>query len=305
MAYAKRIVSNPWPAGMLAIVFSAIPLFGWVGLVLIGLMTLCRGPRLGFWVAVCAAVPAIIAGIYDKPDVMLANAVGACFYTWLSAVVLWYARSWTLVLEATLVFALVGILTVHLLVPDIPIWWVGKYQELLSQFQARLAQVDELNSGDLTQVIDMLSQPVLLDKLARMTTGVTFSLILLFNLVNLFLARWWQIVAFDGNSSLSTELTAIRMGYVALAVFFLTIAGAWFDFALTWDMLPILVTLFLCAGLSLLHFYAAGVKNGALGLVIFYALMITLPAYMISITLILAVLDTIFNLRQRRVARSS
>ena len=298
MSYAKSVVRNPWPVGMLAIVFSTIPFMMWLSLILIGLMTLCRGPKFGVWIAFCAAVPSLVIGFMGSPEVVLQYAIGGCFYTWLSAVLLWYARSWTMVLEATLVFALVGIVLVHLLIPDLAAWWIGKYQALFVQLQDQIASVGDASEGELSQVLSVFGQAEVLERIARVTTGVTFSLMLLFNLVNLLLARLWQIVAFDSNNRISQELTAIRMGYVSLIAFVLTVFGIVLDATIFWDFVPIFVVIFLCAGLSLLHFYAGKVKSGTVGLVIFYALMVILPTYAIPAVLTLAFIDTIFNLRQ-------
>lgn len=296
---AKKIVNNPWPAGMLAMALSAIPLMGWLAFILIGLMTLCRGPRMGFWIALCAAVPATIVGAYDHLDVLLANAVGGCFYTWLSAVVWWYARSWTLVLEATLVFALIGVAIIHVLMPDITVWWVNNYHESLQKLQAHLAQMDDFSDGDVSQLLGIVNESGIIQKLARITTGLVFALILIFNLINVLLARIWQIAAFDSGSKLSQELINIRLGYVAIAGFALTILAAQLEVVLAWDYIPIFVGIFFCAGLSLLHFCAGRMKNGTIPLVIFYALMVFFPAYVIPLLLCCAILDTLIDLRAR------
>lgn len=298
---AKKIVDHPWPAGMLAMFCSAIPLMGWIGFVLIGLMTLCRGPKAGLWVALCAAIPAIAYGAADLNhlDVVLYNAVGGCFYTWLSAMVLWYARSWTLVLEATLVFALVGVAVIHLIVPDITAWWIQNFHSTLTHLQSRLAEIEDFSDMDVSQMLSVIDDSGIMQQLARMATGTVFAFILIFNLFNLLLARLWQIMAFDSGSRLSRELITLRIGYVGVIAFALTILSAWLGVDLAWDFLPVFVGIFLCTGLSLLHFFANKMKNGAIPLVIFYALMVFFPTYVIPLLLICALLDTLIDLRVR------
>lgn len=298
MSYAKKITNYPWPAGMLAIILSALPLIRWLALILIGLMTLCRGPKIGLWIAFCAAVPALIYGFY-KPDVLLINTIGGCLYTWLSAMVFFYSRSWNLVLEATLVFALIGIAIVHISIPDISVWWTHHYHDYLRELENHLTQLDEMNGSDVAQMLGLVNESSIISRLSSMTTGIIFAFILLFNLINLVLARGWQIVAFDSHSRISQELNSIRLGYVALSGLLFTITSVWAGFPLAWDFLPIFVAIYFCAGLSLLHFYANRIKNGAIGLVIFYALMVFLPHYIIPLLLSCALLDTLFNLRQR------
>ncbi len=298
--YAKELIAEPWPAAMLAMACAAIPLMGWGAFILIGLMTLCRGPKLGLWVAFCAAIPAIVKGAYThQTDVLLANAIGGCFYTWLSATVFWYSRSWTLVLEATLIFAIIGLAMIHWLMPDITDWWIKNYQNLLQQFQTQVASLDEFNDGEMNQILTLIRDSGFLQILSRITTGVVFAFILVYNLVNLLVARLWQIVAFNSHARLSQELMNIRMGRLSLLGFILSIAAAYYHLMLAWDFIPIFVALFLCAGLSLLHFHTSRLKNGTILLVMVYALMICFPTYIIPVLLSAALLDSLVNIRQR------
>jgi hypothetical protein len=298
MSYAKKIITHPWPAGMLAILFSFLPFISWLALILIGLMTLCRGPRIGLWIAVCAAAPACVYG-FNHPDALLVNTIGGCFYTWLSAMVFWYSRSWNLVLEVTLLCALIGIAIIHLLVPDIASWWVHHYHDYLNELQRQVTQLDEINGSDVVQILGALNESDVIPRLASITTGIVFALVLLFNLINILLARVWQISAFDSHSRISQELNTIRIGYVALIAFMMTLIMALVGWPLAFDFIPIFMAIYFCAGLSLLHFYANRIKNGVIGLVIIYALMVFLPAYVIPLLLSCALLDTLFNFRQR------
>jgi len=300
MSFAKKLITYPWPAGMLAMVFSLLPLMGWISFILIGLMTLCRGPKMGLWVAVCAALPAIWIGFNDHPDVLLANAVGGCFYTWLAAVVFWYANSWTLVLEATLIFALLGIALIHILIPHLNIWWVNNYHEFLQMLQDQLASINQdTNDSEFALMLSMINESGLISSLARMTTGMVFSIILIFNLINLLLARLWQISAFNSSCRIGSELTNIRIGYVALIAMILTVVAILFKIEIAYDLLPIFLAIFFCSGLSLLHFLAGNLQNGTFLLVIFYALMIFFPTYIIPLLLASALIDTLIDVRKR------
>ncbi len=313
MKYGKYLISHPWPAGMVAMLFSAIPFFGWISLIITGLVTLCRGPRFGLWMMLCASIPSLMVGVTHSPELILTNVIGGCFYMWLSATVFWYATSWTLVLEVTLVLALAGIAIVHILYPDIMTWWINKYQSLLvalqhsleetiSQVVAETTDIDNVN-----QFITALSNRDILQTVAKISTGITFSAILLGNLTNLLLARWWQFIvnAEQGKGtwvsfkSAVSELSHIRIGYVSMAVFILTFVGINLQINTAWDFIPIFCAIFFCAGLSMLQFFVGRLKNAMFYIVVFCLVLLFFPMYVATTVIFVAMLDTLFNLRAR------
>ena len=304
MKYGKYLINHPWPAGMIAMLFSAIPFLGWISLIIIGLVTLCRGPRFGLWIMLCASVPSLFIGISNGPELVLTNVVGGCFYMWLSATVFWYAVSWTLVLEATLVFALIGIAVAHALYPDMTTWWINKYQNLLMALQGSVEDAISQVVGDaadtnMSQYIAALSDRQILETIAKVSTGLTFAAILLGNLINLLLARWWQFIVHAEKKSMAAELSQVRIGYIAMGVFMLTFIGVSVQVNMAWDFIPIFCAIFFCAGLSLLQFFAGRIKNALFYIILFFVVLIFFPVYVATTVIFVAMLDTLFNLRAR------
>lgn len=301
--FGEYLLSSPWVAALMALMFSVLPLFGWLSLTIVGLVTLRKGWRAGLWVTLWASMPSIVFGFFGMTQFWIFGILGGTLAVWGMACFLRYSASWTLLLEVSALFAVLLIAALHLLMPDLPAWWIAKYTELLNQVtqgvssgQAAAPQFDPQVWADFTSV---LQQPDLLAKVARVSTGFSLSFLLLSKWMIVGLARWWQAALFNPQG-LRVELYFVRIGYTALLGFALTVLAmlvlGWLP---AWDIFPIFMLLYLLAGLSLLHALLARTPMAILGLSLLYLLMIFLPFYVIGIVAMLACGDTLIDFRGR------
>ena len=117
------------------------------------------------------------------------------------------------------------------------------------------------------------------------------AVLLLGNLFSLLVARWAQALLYHPDG-LRQELYNIRLGVVAVAVLGLIVLGSMGGVAAAIDSLPVILLIFVVAGLSLVHAFFAAI-NQKLWLVVFYGLLVVLFPYMIGLLVILALLDLV------------
>lgn len=300
--FGHYLLKSRLNAGMWALFFGFMPLLGWVSSVIVGFVTLRQGPREGLWVLFWASVPEVVAAILGYPEALIFGFLAGGVYIWCMAIVLRNTVSWTYVLEATVLIALTGVLVTHLVVPDVVNWWAGQYHELLNDTEQGLSTLAKLTGltdpEDLQNFVQVMQQGNLIKYISMMTTGLVSAFILLANVINLVLARWWQAILFNPKG-LRQELYGIRLGYLAIIGFLITVGLIFSGVNLAWDLMPVFVAVFLVAGLSLLHYIAAQITGGIIFLGVFYLLTIILPPYFLAFIVITAVIDSLLNIRNR------
>lgn len=283
-----------------AFVCAFIPLLGTVSILIAAFVTLRKGIQEGFFVLVAATLPLFIEYLGYPPDsggpisvfdvtlIMVASNI----LTWLFAVVLRKFPSWGLVLQLGALLGILFVCIIHIVYPDILVWWQTK---LSGYFADTMQAMSQAKSDDAD--LQKTTVTKLVETLSPYATGWAAVFLIFNSQLQLFLARWWQAAVFNPGG-LRKELCSIRMSKIAGVVFVIVqLLSIWaYDVAL--DVIPILYITFGLAGLSLLHFGLATVKSGWFWLALIYIAMVLVPISVVLISMI-ALLDVWFDFRKR------
>lgn len=298
--FGQFILQNRNQGALVALVFTFIPLFGWISSIVLALVTLRKGGREGLWVLLWISLPDVVyTFIVGSPDQLFFSVLGTNVYTWVVALVLRQFGTWSMVLEIAGLMSVLGVLTVHLYSPQINTWWAGQYHQMLSNALADpaiTASAQGSHQPDWPQFIAMMQQMV--EPLSRISTGIAATFMMVCNLINLGLARWWQASMFNPGG-LQKELYQIRLSYRSVVAFGVCLALVAMGLIVPQDFLPVVLGVFLVAGISLLHCSASKIRNSIIWLVVFYICVIILPAYFLGLLIVAAIADSLFNVRHR------
>ncbi len=282
------IMRNRLNAVLLALAFAAVPLFNWLAMIIMALVTLRKGPKEGALIAVVAFVPAIVYGILSNlatlPYVFLT--LGSL---WLLAVALRSTQTWSAVLLVGALIALVIIVGMHWYLGDVAAWWQQKMLSYLQQAGKEIA----LNTDDQTSLIKRMSVFGL---------GLQIAVLLLVGLMWLMLARFWQAVLYNPGA-LRPELCNVRLPvWSAVAVVILSAAALLTQAGVLLDFMPVLALCFALAGLSVTHFVLTRQKRSWIWFVLMYVALFFLLPYMLVALIVIALSDSFFNVRRRYAA---
>lgn len=285
------IMSHRRNAAWVALLFALLPFIqlptGWISSVIVGLVTLRKGPKEGLWVIAWVALPAIALLCLGYPGLMISMVAVRCLLVFLLAWLLRRYNSWLMVLEVIAIIGLIGVALTHLIIPQTSLWWASH----LSQFTAQMS-----SSLNLTTSPQLLKDYV--SALSKIASGSLAVFVLSLDLLTLFLARWWQCVLFN-QGGLRKEFYNIRMGYAINAALILCLLGVVLgsDFAL--DALPVLMLPFVIAGLSLTHVFAAHKNYGAGMLACVYIPLILFLPYVSILLAAMGAIDSWYDFRSR------
>lgn len=280
------LMRGRWQASSMAFLFAILPLLNCLSLVIVALITLRKGAREGAWVAVCAILPAIGFILLGHSALPLTNGILWAILVWFLATILRGTASWSYVLIVAAAIGVGIVLAIHGYSDDIGQWW---QQTMLDNMQMVNSEVP----------MDTAAQQQILKSLTPIATGIITALGLLMSLVWLVLARNWQAVLYNPGQ-LRPELQAIRMPRWGAATVVIIVA---LEVLTQWmvlvDLLPVILLPFVLTGLSLVHFFVTARKLSWIWLVAFYVLLVLFLPYLVIALVLLAVIDSFWNLRQR------
>jgi hypothetical protein len=117
------------------------------------------------------------------------------------------------------------------------------------------------------------------------------------------MARWLQALLYNPGG-LKTELYHIRLNWIAELALALIIIGILLKIQIFWDFLPLILSIFFLAGLSLVHCIAAKKYPGRTltPLIIFYLILILGFKYIAGLVIIASLIDCWFDMRTRLVS---
>jgi len=285
----------------MAFALSLVPLFGAsLGILVAGLVTLRKGAFEGTLVLCATIAPYLLSYALSsapaQPQMMMiatATIVAINIVTWLLALVLRRYGNWSLVIEVAILTGIVLICAIHLVFPDVQDWWGSQLSAYLKKTASLLQQLAPEGVADEEQI-----EAGMIANIKQYITGFVMASIIFNALLQLVVARWWQAVIFNPGG-LRKELYQIRLGYVSAAVFVAVLALAYGDNAIGLDMMPVMVTAFCAAGLSLIHTVLASRKTGWFLLVLVYLGVLFVFPVGIMLVAIAGLLDSFFNLRLR------
>lgn len=288
-ALAEYVLRGRWQAVLVALLFTLIPLFGWVGVVIMALVTLRKGGKEGFIVLVWIILPVIIGSIVIKDyryalfDALLGSTV-----VWLMAIILRNTNSWLLVMQSLVALALSAIIIVHIINPNIYLWW-----------QVHLGQIYDQINMMINNLIPPEQNKLWAQSSAKIATGLQADFIIFTNLFNLALARWVQALLYNPGG-LKKELHFFRLDkstVIIVAILCLVLIKV----PAIQDSIPVLLLPFICAGFSLIHYLCELTRWDWFWLLGFYILFFVLLVYAIIFLIVMATADVWLNFRRRFV----
>jgi hypothetical protein len=284
-----------------AFICAFIPLLWTVSVVIAAFVTLRKGIQEGALVAVAASLPLLAMGsLLAPPDIQTSYAITALdlmvmvvaitVMAWLFAIILRMTASWSTVLQAVIVIGIVTVVLVHLIFPDVQVWW----QHWLTNYFTTVEQ--SVKSEDDASRIKFIGQMV--TQLKPFATGIVTMVFAMYALLIVLIARWWQDAIYNPGG-LRKELMVIRINRVLGVVFIVgVLLTLIWDNATVRDVMPVLYLVFGLAGLSLLHYVTAARHMKWIWLVLIYAVLTFVPQTVLLVAL-MALLDTFSDFRHR------
>ena len=120
---AEFVMRDRMRAVLVALLFTAIPLFGWVADAIVALVTLRKGTREGALVLIWVILPGTVLGLMGYPQVLFYGVLGGTVTTYLGRCSVKALRIWAILLQVGAIVGIIAVVLVHILVPDIAQSW--------------------------------------------------------------------------------------------------------------------------------------------------------------------------------------
>ncbi|OGT46687.1 MAG: hypothetical protein A3E82_01200 [Gammaproteobacteria bacterium RIFCSPHIGHO2_12_FULL_38_11] len=257
---------------------------GIIAVIIVGLITLQRGPKSGLWLLAWIALPPIAlfalrrVGLFD---VLLFR----CIFMWVFAVVLRRFHAWGLLLEGIALFGVVLIILLHLAFPNLQAWWKTELLAYINPLVLEAHSHIKLTAAQLTAF------------LVPMATGIVFFYATGTLILQLIIARFWQYSLFNPGA-FAKEFIQIRVSIISLVLVLFLLVFALFKKSMVIDAFPSALLPFFIAGLSLMHFFAQQKKHLIYVLILMYLGLFFLPAIVVSVLSLFAFTDVFFGFRK-------
>ncbi|MCB1827721.1 MAG: hypothetical protein KDH94_04770 [Coxiellaceae bacterium] len=287
--FGEYLLARTGRAAGVAFLCALLPLIGFPGgflaSIIIGFVTLCRGPRSGLFVMAWVVLPALVLLYLHRfglNDIILLRAV----LVWLFAYTLRRLGSWTRVFEVGLVLGLMVVVAVHIAIPDLTTWWT-------THLTKYLADINKATSMKLTAA----QSAEFVKRVVPMATGIVAFIVLFGSWLVLLLARWWQTAIYYPGR-LGDEFIGVRNTVLAAMVLVLGAVGVYLNQAIAIDLFPVLLFPFMMGGLSFMHYLSAAAKGFIVLVVLMYLGIFLLPFIVVVLLALIGFLDTCFNFRK-------
>jgi len=265
---------------LVVIVATMLPMMYWISAAAVGLVTLRRGPGDGTGLLAWSLLPAGAWGLVGDPTPAL-----VILGTYVLAVILRRTVSWGYTLAVLIPVGVLSGIALEQMLHEVLGQLVEVVQELLqSQETVPGAQLGadwwyQLFAGGLS---------------------ATHAAMMLACLV---LARWWQSVLYNPGG-FREEFHGLRLSpALALSIMAVLVVGPQFGLVMV-HWLPLLVLPLVFAGLALVHGSVAKRKVGVTWLIMFYMAVVVLGPYLITMLVLLAVIDSLVDIRRRIPAKT-
>ena len=273
-------------AGILAFAFALLPFLNWLSVVITLLVTLRKGAKEGAWILVCTLLPICVLALVSHDVSIFYNMVIPIVVAWILAILLHKTHNWALTILIGVAIGVFVIVVMHSYISGINAWW----QERMLAYLQQLGTQMNVNTEQQRQMILHLS---------KVATGLQMAALLLVDLLWLLLARYWQAVLYNPGA-LRSELQIIRMPRWASGILAVVLVIAVLTkLQLIVDVLPMVLLPFALAGLSLVHFIMTVRKAHWIWLVLFYVVLVFALPYISMGLVVLALVDSLMNLRRR------
>lgn len=281
---ASYVMRGRQQAVIVGLLFTIIPLLGWVSNVIISLVTLRKGVKEGAIVLLWIILPVVVIAGLGNPWIALYNIIGGSLFGYLLALILRQTQSWQKVLQSGMLLGLLAVLLVHLVVPHVSVLW----EKQLSHYALLIK--DQFNFTVNTTQLQFFT---------KFATGFQVAFLWLGVLINLALARGLQSMLYNPGQ-FRPELEIIRLSKWDALVLLVIAVASFQGIALAQDALPVVILTFLLAGLSVLH-AVIRLRNGFFKgwFLIFYCLLAVFFPYVAALLVVIALADSVLDFRQR------
>ena len=285
--FGEYVLSSQKKAITIALIASLIPFCAWLGIIIMVLVTLRKGPKEGFILLLWSSLPSVVVSYIYQPVMMLwINTLGVYCLTWGLAVFLRRTHSWSRLFDGLLWLSIAVVACAHAWFADLPQVWA----HLLIESYSRMTVFMQWS-------MDKKEAAYYANMMAPYFTGIQLATLSVGNLLNIAFARWMQALMFNPGG-LRKELYQLRFAWWQVPLVLLLVCLAemlkW-PFAL--DSLPIIGTLFLLAGLSVVHSIVHRAQLPTVYLGGLYLLLFVLFRYMALLLIVIAMLDSVYNIR--------
>lgn len=281
--FASYVMRGRRQAVIIGLLFTILPLFGWVSNVIVSLVTLRKGAKEGAIVLLWIILPAVVVASLGNRLIILYGIIGGSLFTYVLALVLRQTQSWKAVLTASLSLGLLAVLLVHAWIPNITEVWVNQFGHYALMVK-----------NQFNVVVDTAR----LQFFAKFATGFQVAFITLSGLINLILARGFQSMLYNPGQ-LRPELKTVRLSLWEVLILLLIGLLSFLSIVMAQDAISVVGLIFILAGLSVVH-ALADLRNVAnKWIFLFYVLLVVFFPYVAAALVIFAVIDSMFNLRYR------
>jgi Predicted membrane protein (DUF2232) len=281
--FASYVMRGRRQAVVVGLLFTILPLFGWVSNVIVSLVTLRKGAKEGAIVLLWIILPAVVVASIGNRLIILYGIIGGSLFTYVLALVLRQTQSWKAVLTASLLLGLLAVLLVHAWIPNITQVWINQFDHYAL-----------LVKNQFNVVVDTSR----LQFFAKFATGFQVAFITLSVLINLILARGFQSMLYNPGQ-LRPELKTVRLSLWEVLILLVIGLLSFLGIAIAQDAISVVGLIFVLAGLSAIH-ALADLRNVAnKWIFLFYVLLVVFFPYVAAALIIFAVIDSVFNLRYR------
>ncbi|MCD6055196.1 MAG: hypothetical protein K0R12_158 [Gammaproteobacteria bacterium] len=309
-AFGQYILKKPINGLWIIVASTLIPLMGWLASVVLGLVTLCKTPKESA-VALLVLILVNVAYsyvVYRDGDVLAAilslfsSAFAGGLFVWAMGLLLRRKAGWTVILIATLVVGLPLLFLLRWFADEIGLLIIVWLEKSLMQVSEFTQAISPFGTGvDVAKIGIRFYQQFFTPELANYFTGSMIVVVLyVAGIGQLLVARWWQSRVFPQSVSLAKELLSIRLP-VALMFIFLLCAALffWFRSASLFGIVPIVLTVWLIASLSLIHGFFYRRKAGWVFIILIYLGLTALSKAMLPGLLLIACVDSVVDFRHR------
>ncbi len=285
-------VNQGWrQASLIALIFSFIPFFGWVGTVIMALITMRKGAKPGAIVLLATLIPSLVLLIVGVNIPWVIVSLLGSLLTFGLALILRAQASWGSVLSACIIATIVLAFALSLIFPDLQNYWYMTLSKIYSQTDKDVAFLIQQPPAD-------MNLQTYLKNVAKIVTPLMIWLQVMAAIVNLGLARWWQGSLFNPGG-FTAEILSARLNYVAAVLTVLTMGAIYLGARAGWDVLPTILTVFFAVGIIVFHSIIKQQKSKTLWLWLFYGLTVLLFPYSMIVIAGLGITDTFVDFRAR------
>ncbi len=294
------LLQKPWRAGLIAFLLSATPIFGipflsWIADVIIAFVTLRNGWRDGFIILGFSVLTPLIFGVtLDDGLIIVQQVLTGSLAIFVFALLLRHQASWRRVVEVAAWVGVGVVVLVHVFAGNVDAWW---YKQINQAF---------VSMGRFADMNPKTAQPIIDAELAMLVpiaTGLSIAWLLMVSLINLGIARWWQAMLFN-PLGLRPELLSIRLGWSVVAGFCAALLAGTFFTATGWDYLMPFLAALVVSGLSMIHyFFDIRPSKSKWRLIVFYGVLILMSPYVLGFIVLVALNDSVLDLRKRLVKK--